>query len=175
MGRPPKNKTLQSVKNSETLKEEKKNLVKSKGLFDHINHIREVKSPDYYDKLTVEEKKSFNKYVLLMGLSMDQSCIEEIAYISKYFDSMPDRLFYTVCCDVVPHGRKFCKWIKANKQSINKELIQLVAKHYQISKSDAYDYCIMMIKNEKGLTDLINVCKLYGKTEKELEKLFDND
>ena len=175
MGRPPKNKTLQSAKNSETLKEEKKNLVKSKGLFDHINHIREVKSPDYYDKLTVEEKKSFNKYVLLMGLSMDQSCIEEIAYISKYFDSMPDRLFYTVCCDVVPHGRKFCKWIKANKQSINKELIQLVAKHYQISKSDAYDYCIMMIKNEKGLTDLINVCKLYGKTEKELEKLFDND
>ena len=151
------------MKNSETLKEEKKNLVKSKGLFDHINHIREVKSSDYYDKLTVEEKKSFNKYVLLMGLSMDQSCIEEIAYISKYFDSMPDRLFYTVCCDVVPHGRKFCKWIKANKQSINKELIH------------AYDYCIMMIKNEKGLTDLINVCKLYGKTEKELEKLFDND
>ena len=175
MGRPPKNKTLQSVKNSETLKEEKKILVKSKGLFDHINHIREVKSPDYYDKLTVEEKKSFNKYVLLMGLSMDQSCIEEISYISKYFDSMPDRLFYTVCCDVVPHGRKFCKWIKANKQSINKELIQLIAKHYQISKSDSYDYCIMMIKNEKGLTDLIEVCKLYGKTEKELEKLFDND
>ena len=175
MGRPPKNKTLQSVKNSETSKEEKKILVKSKGLFDHINHIREVKSPDYYDKLTVEEKKSFNKYVLLMGLSMDQSCIEEIAYISKYFDSMPDRLFYTVCCDVVPHGRKFCKWIKASKKSINKELIQLVATHYQISKSDAYDYCVMMIKNEKGLTDLINVCKLYGKTEKELEKLFDND
>lgn len=163
------------MKNSETLKEEKKISQKSKGLFDHINHIREVKSPDYYDKLSVEEKKSFNKYVLLMGLSMDQSCIDEIAYISKYFNSVPDRLFYKLCCDVVPHGRKFCKWIKANKRSVNKDLIQLISNHYKISKADSYDYCIMMINNEKGLTELVSVCKLYGKTEKELEKLFDND
>lgn len=163
------------MKNSETLKEEKNISQKSKGLFDHINHIREVKSPDYYDKLSVEEKKSFNKYVLLMGLSMDQSCIDEIAYISKYFNSVPDRLFYKLCCDVVPHGRKFCKWIKANKRSVNKDLIQLIANHYKISKADSYDYCIMMINNEKGLTELVSVCKLYGKTEKELEKLFDND
>lgn len=157
------------------MKEEKNISQKSKGLFDHINHIREVKSPDYYDKLSVEEKKSFNKYVLLMGLSMDQSCIDEIAYISKYFNSVPDRLFYKLCCDVVPHGRKFCKWIKANKRSVNKDLIQLIANHYKISKADSYDYCIMMINNEKGLTELVSVCKLYGKTEKELEKLFDND
>lgn len=157
------------------MKEEKKISQKSKGLFDHINHIREVKSPDYYDKLSVEEKKSFNKYVLLMGLSMDQSCIDEIAYISKYFNSVPDRLFYKLCCDVVPHGRKFCKWIKANKRSVNKDLIQLISNHYKISKADSYDYCIMMINNEKGLTELVSVCKLYGKTEKELEKLFDND
>ena len=157
------------------MKEEKKNSMKSKGLFDHINHIRETKSADYYDNLSVEEKKSFNKYVLLIGLSMDQSCIEEIAYISKYFDSIPDKHFYKVCCDVVPLGRKFCKWIKPNKQSISKELIQLVASHYNVSKDDAYDYCKISFKTENGISSLTDICKLYGKTDKELEKLFNND
>ena len=33
--------------------------VKSRGLFDHINHIREVKNKNYYVSLSEEEKKSF--------------------------------------------------------------------------------------------------------------------
>ena len=33
--------------------------IKVKGLFDHINHIREVKNPDYYNTLSDAEKTSF--------------------------------------------------------------------------------------------------------------------
>jgi predicted RNA-binding protein len=45
-------------------------------VFDHIKHIRESKLPDYYESLTEEDQKTFNKYVILMGLSMDQSAIQ---------------------------------------------------------------------------------------------------
>jgi hypothetical protein len=38
---------------------------KSRGLFDHINHIREVKDPEYYTNLSDAEKTTFNKYFKL--------------------------------------------------------------------------------------------------------------
>ena len=59
--------------------------IKVKGLFDHINHIREVKNPDYYNTLSDVEKTSFNKYMIVRFLSMDPDLVEEMAFISKYF------------------------------------------------------------------------------------------
>ena len=38
--------------------------VKSRGLFDHINQIRNIKNPNYFDTLTDVEKKSFNHYMI---------------------------------------------------------------------------------------------------------------
>ena len=50
--------------------------IKVKGLFDHINHIREVKTPDYYNTLSDAEKTSFNKYMIVRFLSMDPDLVE---------------------------------------------------------------------------------------------------
>ena len=50
---------------------------KSKSLFDHLNQIRGEKDETYYKLLTEDEKKGFNQYIILTGLSMDKSCIEE--------------------------------------------------------------------------------------------------
>ena len=57
------------------------------GLFDHINHIREVKNKDYYKSLSEEEKKSFNKYMIIRFLSMDVDIIEDVSFVSKYFQN----------------------------------------------------------------------------------------
>ena len=80
-------------------------------MFDHIKHIRESKTPDYYKSLSEAEQNTFNKYVILMGLSMDQSAIEGNSYVSKYLDILPPNAFYKVCCDVSPQSKRFCKWI----------------------------------------------------------------
>jgi len=78
--------------------------IKSKSLFDHINEIREGKSENYYDELTEGEKKSFSQFVILIGLSMDKDCIDEIAVISKYVNIIPNKQFYKVCCVIIPYG-----------------------------------------------------------------------
>ena len=44
-------------------KKTSENKVKVRGLFDHINHIREVKNKDYYKSLSEEEKKSMNNFI----------------------------------------------------------------------------------------------------------------
>lgn len=144
---------------------------KSKTLFDHINHIRESKSESYYDQLTEKEKRDFSKYTLLMGLSMDPDSIESIAYLSQFMEVIPNKQFYKTCCDLVPHGRKFCKWIKSTKSKTNAELIDLLSSHLQIGKDEARDYCKILFKDQVGIEYLVSICSKYGKTEKETDKL----
>jgi len=143
--------------------------IKSKSLFDHLSEIRERKNPDYYDNLTEGEKKTFNQYVILMGLGMDKDCIDEVSYISKYFNIVPDKQFYKICCDIIPYGKKFCKWIKNSKEKINKDLIDKISLYYEIGKDDAIEYCELMFNSETGLKAIVDILTKYGLTEKEIK------
>ena len=169
----PKKIQKQSKTGSETSNGENQSLTKSKSLFDHINHIREVKSSDYYDKLTDVEKKGFSKYTLLMGLSMDVSSIDTMAYLSRYFEVIPNKQFYTACCDLTPAGKKYCKWIKSSGTKFNSELLELLSSHLQIGIDEVKDYCKILFKDENGLSYIHDICKKYGKTDKEIERLLE--
>lgn len=145
---------------------------KSRGLFDHVKHIREIKSPDYYSSLTEEERKTFNKYMLLRVLSMDDSIVEEMSFVSKYFQTIPNEQFYKLLIDVVPKSRKFSKYIKGNTDSANKTVLECIRKKFQIGEKDAVDYYNVFISSEKGIKDLISLVEGFGYTEKEIEGLF---
>lgn len=146
--------------------------VKSRGLFDHINHIREVKNKNYYVSLSEEEKKSFNKYMILRFLSMDVDIIEEISFVSKYFQNIPEEQFYQVMIDLVPKGRKFCKYIKGSTEGINETILDCICKKYNVGKRDAMDYYSVYISSEQNLNDLCLLIQGFGYIEKEVEKLF---
>ena len=51
---------------------------KKKTLFDHINHLRGKKLPNYFETLTDEDKKTFVNYMVNRFLSMDMELIEVI-------------------------------------------------------------------------------------------------
>lgn len=106
-----------------------------------------------------------------MGLSMDPDSIESIAYLSQFMEVIPNKQFYKTCCDLVPHGRKFCKWIKSTKSKTNAELVDLLSSHLQIGKDEARDYCKILFKDQVGIEYLVSICSKYGKTEKETDKL----
>jgi hypothetical protein len=146
---------------------------KIKNPFDHIAHIREIKDPNYYKSLSDADKKSFNRYIITMGLSMDSDIIQDLAYVSKYFDVMPDEAYYKACCNIVPLGRRYVKWIKANKPKYNIKLIETIAKYFQIGKRDAYGYCDQFIKTEEGITEMIKICSLSGYSGEEIEEFFE--
>lgn len=145
---------------------------KSKGLFDHINHIREIKDPNYYVNLTDEEKKSFNKYMLLRILSMDSDIIEEMAIISKYFQVIPEEQFYKVLIDVIPRGRKFCKYIKKSTENVNEIILECICNKFVIGKREAIDYYNILMTDDGGIKELVSLIEGYGYSEKEIEKLF---
>lgn len=145
---------------------------KTRGLFDHINHIREVKDPTYYKSLTDDERKSFNKYMIVRILSMDVNLIEEMSILSKYFQIIPDEQFYKVLIDVVPRGRKFCKYIKKSTESIDQTILNCICNKFNIGEKDATDYYTILISSDDGLKELISLIEGFGYSEKEVEKLF---
>jgi hypothetical protein len=145
---------------------------KSRGLFDHINHIREIKDPNYYVNLSDDEKKSFNKFMILRILSMDINIIEEMSILSKYFQVIPDEQFYTVLIDVVPRGRKFCKYIKKSTENVNQIILDCICNKFKIGEKDATDYYNILISCDSGIKELVSLIEGYGYTEQEIEKLF---
>ena len=145
--------------------------LKQKSLFDHINHIRQVKSGNYISTLTESELKSFNSYMICRVLSMDSSIIEEIALISKYFDKMDAESFYKLCCEIVPMGRGFFPYIKNKNKKINDNLIEYVCKAFDVSSKTAEEYCRILYKTIDGVKELKSICKKYGLTDKEVDKL----
>ena len=144
---------------------------KSRGLFDHINHIREVKDPKYYKNLSDTEKTTFNKYMIVRFLSMDIDLVEDMAFISKYFQLVPNEQFYKILIEVVPKGRKFCKYIKGSDDNINKIILECLCKKFSIGESDAKDYYNVLKSSELGIKDLISLIEGFGYTEKEIEKM----
>ncbi len=144
---------------------------KSRGLFDHINHIREVKSPDYYQSLTDSEKTTFNKYMLLRVLSMDSDIIEEMAFISKYFQNIPNDSFYKLLIDIVPKGRRFSKYIKKSTDNVNETILTCICDKFKIGQKDAIDYYNVFMTDENGIKELVNLIECFGYTEKEIEKM----
>jgi hypothetical protein len=145
---------------------------KSRGLFDHVSHIREVKSDNYYNSLTDSEKNTFNKYMLLRVLSMDSDIIEEMAFVSKYFQNIPNDQFYKLLIEIVPKGRRFSKYIKKSTGSINDTILTCICDKFKIGQKDAIDYYNIFMADERGTKDLISLIECFGYAEKEIEKMF---
>ena len=145
---------------------------KSKTLFDHVNQIRNVKSADYFEKLTEQDKKSFNHYMLCRFLSMDPSCIYEASYLSKVFDKMDSKSFYTVCCSIIPPAR-YTPYVKGKRKKANPELIGYLCSKFEVGSHEAEEYYRVLIKLPDGQDSLKELCRSYGRSEKEIERIID--
>ena len=145
---------------------------KKKTVFDHVNHIRQIQSPDYYLDLSDEDKKSFNHFMIVRALSMDESIVEDMAQLYQYFDKIPSPQFYKLLIAIVPKNRQYHPWIKSKVMRHNKELLGYVAKKFKIATYQANEYVNILLRNENGQAELVSICKFFGLEDKEIEGLF---
>lgn len=156
-----------------TKKKQAEEALKTKSLFDHVKHIRQVQSPDYYDSLSESDRKTFSKYMILRVLSMDKTIVEEISYISKYFEVLPEKQLYKLLIGVLPKSYGFSPYIKSNVKAPNETITNCICSFFNVGKKDATDYYNILISHEDGINQLVTLVKNYGYTEKEIEKLFE--
>jgi hypothetical protein len=138
-------------------------------IFDHLSHITEKKTP--WDKLSEADQKSFSPYLINRWLSMNMDLIEIVDMFQQYTIGELDRKHvYQLYQELLPKRKMYNKYIKAkDSDKYNKELLEFVAKHYQISIREATEYVAMMLNMDKEL--VIDILRKYGKTDKEIKSL----
>ena len=146
---------------------------KKKSLFDHVKAIRQVQDPNYYTNLSEDDRKSFNHFMIIRALSMDESIVEDMAQLYQIFDKIPSPQFYQLLIALVPRSNRFYPWVKSKVIKHDKQLLEYVSKRFKVPKYQANDYVSILLKNEKGQVELISILKSFGLDDKEIEKMFE--
>ena len=110
---------------------------KRRSLFDHVNQIRKVQDPGYYTNLSEDDRKSFNHFMILRALSMDESIVEDMAQLYQILDKIPSPQFYQLLIALVPKSNRFYPWVKSRAMKHNKILLELVGKYFKVPQYQA--------------------------------------
>lgn len=148
--------------------------IKSKSLFDHIRAITEIQDPNYFDKLSDGDKKSWSTYMINRFLSMNMDWTELIADLDQYTTAiqLSPELVYKMYINIFPKGRVFLKYIKSQTEiKYNKNLIDFLKSHFEISSKECKEYLDIMFKTERGISEIRNLLYYYGTEPKEADKL----
>jgi hypothetical protein len=135
-------------------------------IFDHLANITWKKTP--WNKLDESSQKTFSPYLINRWLSMNMDYIEIVDMFQQYtIGPLSKKHVYQLYFDFLPKQKSFNKYIKGKKQDkYNKELVKLVADHYQVAKIEAEEYIGLLEKD-----NLVSIIKKYGKTDKEIKGL----
>jgi hypothetical protein len=152
------------TKNLDQLKAKKIN--KTATIFDHLANITWKKTP--WNTLNEASQKSFSPYLINRWLSMNPDLIEIVDMFQQYtIGPLSKKHVYQLYLDFLPKAKMFAKYIKGKKMNkYNKDLVTVIANHYQIARIEAEQYIDLMEQSE--ITELL---KRYGKQEKEIKGL----
>ena len=144
--------------------------IKRKSLFDHIKHITDVQSPNYWDDISDEDKKSWSNYMVNRFLSMKRDWVELVNEVQKY--QLKPKELYKVYTDILPKKKQWLKYIKGDKtMKYPKWVYEIVAKYLEISLREAAAAVEVYEMSHGGQAELIDILIKYGRTEQEIRKI----
>ena len=135
-------------------------------IFDWVNQILVHKKN--WNDFTTDEQKKFSPFIINRWLSMEPEFIEIVNYFQKYaIGTLEPREVYKWYCEILPKGKRFNKYIKGKKyKKYDNFLIEIICKHYEISKLHANEYLELIDKE-----DLKEILEMYGTDKKQMKKV----
>ena len=144
--------------------------IKRKNLFNHINAITAQQHPNYWDEISVEDKKSWSNYMVNRFLSMKMEWVELVNEVQKY--QLKPKELYKVYTDILPKKKQWLKYIKGDKSmKYPKWVYEIVAKYLEISLREAAAAVEVYEMSHGGQAELIDILIKYGRTEQEIRKI----
>lgn len=145
---------------------------KTKTLWQHLEQVTAVQNPKYFDTLSVEDKKSWNNWMIFRFLSMNPSWVDSLAEFQPYVQSLEPKQFYLCMIGIVPKGKTWLKYIKGDNDSKFEDwLVDLIKIDYQCSKKQAEEYLEVLYSTKEGKEHIKYVCEKYGTETKKVKKL----
>ena len=98
-------------------------------------------------------------------ISMSPYYVEVADYAQSMLPTMKKEI-YNFYREMIPKRKVWLQYIKSKIKTVNKDLIEDIAKYYQIGAADATSYIEVMTKEEISI-----VLSEMGKDNKEIKKL----
>jgi hypothetical protein len=103
---------------------------------------------------------------------MKPEWIELIADIQPYIQEAPPKAMYLALIGLIPKTRAFLKYMKpASSEKYEDWIIELVARQYEVSKSEAEDYLKILYETTSGKMHIKEIAENYGTDPKQITKL----
>ena len=143
--------------------------MKKRSLFDHIREVTAVQKVDYFDTLSVDDKKSWSNYMVNRFLSMKIEWVELVNELQKY--KLEPKELYKLYINILPKGKQWLKYTKGrNDMDYPQWLINIVANDMEVSKQEAYQAIEMYYLTEGGMAELGQLARKWGIEPKKIEK-----
>ena len=143
--------------------------IKKKSLFDHVQAVTSQQSPNYWDEISDDDKKTWSNFMVNRFLSMKPDWIELVNEVQRY--PLKPKELYKLYTNVLPKGKQWLKYTKGRNQMTHPNwLINVVANHNEVSQKEAYDMVEMYMLTEGGMLELGELCKKWGVEPKKIEK-----
>lgn len=144
----------------------------AKRLFDHINAITSEQDPDYFDKLSEEDIKSWSNFMINRFLSMKPEWVELVATLLPLTQTLEPKQMYQLYINIIPKGKYYLKYIKgAAEDKYEQFLIELIKRDYQCSEQQANEYAEILYSTREGREHIKYICEKYAVPKKEITKL----
>ena len=143
-----------------------------KKLFDHLNAITSEQDPNYFEKLSEEDLKSWSNFMVNRFLSMKPEWVELIATLLPLSQTLSPKEMYSLYINVIPKGKYFLKYIKGKSEDkYERFLIDLIKKEFLVSETQAIEYIEILYSIREGRENIKYICEKYGIEKKEITKL----
>ena len=143
--------------------------MKKRGLFDHIREVTAIQKVDYFDTLSVDDRKSWSNYMVNRFLSMKMEWVELVNELQKY--KLEPKELYKLYINILPKGKQWLKYTKGrNDMNYPNWLINIVANDMEVSKQEAKEAVDMYYLTEGGMAELGQLARKWGVEPKKIEK-----
>ena len=135
-------------------------------IIDWMNQMLVHKKP--WDSFSESDQKTFNSFIINRWLSMDMDFIDIVNLFQRFsIGLLQPREVYKWYCDVLPRGKRFNKYIKGKKdKKYDKELIDVLKKHFECSKVEVKEYLQLISKVE-----LRDILEMYGLDKTKIKRI----
>ena len=144
----------------------------AKKLFDHLTAITAEQDPNYFDKLTEEDIKSWSNFMINRFLSMKPEWVELIASLQPLTQSLEPEQMYKLYINILPKGKQYLKYTKGKADDKYEQfLVDLIKKEYDCSERQATEYIEVLYSTREGRENIKYICEKYAIPKKEITKL----
>ncbi len=144
----------------------------SRTLFNHIQAITSEQDPNYFDKLTEEDEKSWSNFMINRFLSMNPDWVEMVSTILPLTKTLRTKDMYKVYINIIPKGKYYLNYIKGKKEAQYDDfIIELIKKEFLCSERQADDYLDILYSTKEGRENIKWICERYGIEKKQITKL----